>query len=59
MGACNQAELDPAPFEEVDRLKRGEDTGAKPKELFARYYEQLTRAVHRVNRFEKKGGTVH
>jgi predicted nucleotidyltransferase len=47
-----QAELDAAPFVEVERLKRGETTESDPKTLFARYYEELTKAVHRVDRFK-------
>ncbi len=54
---CRRAELNAAPFEAVDRLKRGEKGAAEDlKELFARYYDSLTRAVHRVNRFVTKQG---
>ena len=47
---AGRAELDASPFVEIARLKRGE-TAADPRGLFCRYYEELTRAVHRVNRF--------
>jgi predicted nucleotidyltransferase len=48
---CTRAELDPAPFNEVDRLKRGDKVETDPKALFYNYYEELTKAVHRVDRF--------
>lgn len=48
---CERAGLDPAPFREVDRLKRGESEVADPKKLFSRYYAELTRAVRTVDRF--------
>jgi len=54
---CKRAELDREPFDEVDRLKRGEPSESDLKVLFSRYYEQLTRAVHQVNRFDS-GGTA-
>ena len=46
-----RAELDRSPFDDVSRLKRGTDV-PDPGALFSRYYDQLTAAVHRVNRFE-------
>lgn len=52
---CSRAELDPSPFEEVGKLKRGEKTEADAKILFARYYDELTQAVHRVDRFAPPG----
>jgi predicted nucleotidyltransferase len=48
---CERAGLDRAPFGEVDALKRGEAVTEEPKELFARYYAQLTKAVATVDRF--------
>jgi hypothetical protein len=36
----------------VERLKHGDKSDADPKPLFSRYYQELTKAVHRVNRFE-------
>jgi hypothetical protein len=54
---CKRAELDREPFDDVDRLKRGEPSESDLKVLFSRYYEQLTRAVHQVNRFDS-GGTA-
>lgn len=53
---CRRAELDPAPFEAVDRLKRGEKPPAHLNALFADYYESLTEAVHLVNRFDSSQG---
>ncbi len=56
---CQRAGLDRVPFEEVAALKRGETPNADRKAVFARYYEQLTRAVHTVDRFQhaQGGGT--
>ena len=45
-----RAGLDPAPFAEADRLRRGERV-ASVRELFARYYAALDRAVEAVDRF--------
>jgi predicted nucleotidyltransferase len=53
---CARAELDRSPFDEVDRLKHGEKSETDPKPLFGRYYDELTKAVHRVNRFESNPG---
>jgi len=53
---CERAGLSAAPFEEVDRLKRGEDRTADAKALFLRYYAELTRAVRRVDRFDSAQG---
>ncbi len=53
---CARADIDPAPFTEVDRLKLGERSSTEPKATFARYYEALTRAVHAINRFEPHQG---
>ena len=49
---CKRAELDQAPFDEVDRLKHGERLSTDLKRLFSRYYSELTKAVARVDRFE-------
>ena len=53
---CGRAELDRAPFEEVDRLKHGEQVATGLKSLFSRYYDELTKAVARVDRFEVRPG---
>lgn len=53
---CGRAGLDSAPFLQVDRMKRGEDPSTDPKELFVRYYSELTKAVERVDRFEPEQG---
>jgi predicted nucleotidyltransferase len=47
---CERAGLDRTPFDEVGRLKRGERAAGDLRELFARYYAELTRAVALVNR---------
>ena len=54
---CEAAGLDRAPFEDVARLRRGERAVEGPKAIFARYYDQLTRAAHHVDRLETGGGT--
>jgi len=46
-----QADLDAAPFVEIEHLRSGEPTKSDPKALFGRYYEELTKAVRRVDRF--------
>ncbi len=48
---CARADLDRAPFEEVDRLRRGQKGTLDPNALFMSYYGELTKAVHRVDRF--------
>tara|TARA_B100000029_G_scaffold500326_1_gene571903 strand:+ start:125 stop:868 length:744 start_codon:yes stop_codon:yes gene_type:complete len=53
------AELDRAPFEEVARLKHGQSSSQEPKKLFARYYEELGKAVSRVDRFESSLGGLN
>lgn len=50
-----KAGLDPAPFEEVDRLRQG-GHAADPRGLFVRYHRAIEEAVHRVDRFEDAGG---
>ena len=53
------AELDRAPFDEVARLKHGQSVSQDPNKLFVRYYEELTKAVSRVDRFEPSSGGLH
>ncbi len=53
---CARAGLDRAAFEEVDRLKRGEGAAVDLKALFARYSEELNRAVGKVDRFDSRRG---
>jgi predicted nucleotidyltransferase len=52
---CATADLDPAPFEEIARLRHG-GKPADPRRLFLRYYDALHRAVQRVNRFDSQQG---
>jgi len=52
---CGRAGIDPAPFEEVERLRRG-GAAADPRGLFVRYHRSIEEAVHRVNRFDQAGG---
>jgi len=49
---CRRAEIDRTPFDEVDGLKRGRGSAGATRELFARYYGELSRAVLRIDRFE-------
>jgi len=53
---CQKAALQTAPFEAVDRLKRGEIAKEDPKKLFADYYDQLIQAVKMIDRFGTYGG---
>jgi predicted nucleotidyltransferase len=53
---CARAGLAGAPFEEVDRLKRGEEPPGDLKALFSRYHEQLTKVVGLVDRFHPGRG---
>ncbi|RZP28708.1 hypothetical protein EVA25_02740 [bacterium] len=53
------AELDRVPFDEVARLKHGQPVSKKSDELFVHYYEELTKAVSRVDRFEPSLGGSH
>ncbi len=54
---CTRGGLEAAPFEDVDRLKRGEKPQGDLKALFSRYHDQLTKAVGLVDRFHPgKGG---
>lgn len=53
---CERAGLDRGAFEEVDRLKRGEPVSQSSKNIFARYYKELTRAVGKVDRFGRQQG---
>ena len=50
------AELDHSPFDEVARLKHGQSVTKNPNELFTRYYQELTKAVTRVDRFKPTPG---
>ena len=51
---CRQAGLEAEAFTAVDRLKRGEGADGDLKAVFSRYYQELTRAVGKVDRFESK-----
>ncbi len=53
------AGIDPAPFDEVAQLKQGEAPRSDPSALFGRYYDALTAAVARIDRFAPRqiGGT--
>ena len=53
---CARAELDRGPFDDVALLKHGQATGMSPKPLFAKYYDELTEAVARIDRFELAAG---
>lgn len=53
---CDRADLDRSPFLEVDRLRSGEEEAGDLRALFARYYDALTRAVHRIERFQPRHG---
>jgi hypothetical protein len=57
---CDRAGLQAAPFEAAARLRRGDDSVAEadPKIIFARYYEQLERAVEFVDRLPQGGGDI-
>ena len=48
---CNRADINKTPFEEVDRLKHGENV-PDLKATFGRYYAALSQAVRVVDRFE-------
>jgi len=48
---CRKAEIDSSAFDEVDALKRGHGSTGATRELFARYYTALSRAVERIDRF--------
>jgi hypothetical protein len=53
---CQRAGLEAGPFEEVDRLKRGEEPKDALKTVFSSYYDQLSRAVEKIDRFGIQGG---
>jgi len=53
---CDWAELDRGPFEIVHRLKKGEEADGDLKALFARYYQELGKAVRAVDRFKTQRG---
>jgi hypothetical protein len=48
---CARAEIDHSPFDTILRLRGGEKLDIDPKSLFSNYYHELTKAVHRVDRF--------
>lgn len=48
---CARAELDQYPFDTIGAMRRKEKVDIDLEELFARYYEELTKAVQRVDRF--------
>ena len=48
---CTRAELDQFPFDTIGSIRRKEKVDIDLKELFARYYDELTKAVQRVDRF--------
>lgn len=50
------ADIDPAPFDEIAQLKHGEAPRADLTGLFARYYQALTAAVARIDRFAPPAG---
>jgi predicted nucleotidyltransferase len=52
---CQRAGIERAPFSEIERLKRGEASSRETKDLFRRYYEQLSEAVRHVDRFASRG----
>jgi predicted nucleotidyltransferase len=53
---CERAGLDRSAFDEVERLRRGEDPTSDAKAIFARYYAELTRAIGAVDRFDPSAG---
>ena len=53
---CAKAELDHAAFEAVDRLQRGGSPSGELKSIFSRYYDELGRAVGKVDRFDARQG---
>jgi len=53
---CARAGLEVEAFAAVDRLKRGEGADREPKAVFSRYYQELTRAVGKVDRFDSRQG---
>ncbi len=48
---CTRAELDQFPFDTIGSMRRKEKVEIDLKVLFARYYDELTKAVQRVDRF--------
>lgn len=49
---CKRAGIDKAPFEQAERLKRGDKPTAPIAEIFAAYYQALTDAVGAVDKFQ-------
>ena len=52
---CEHGGLDRTPFDRIRRLRGGEEPSVDTRSLFSSYYDELTKAVHRVNRFEPGG----
>jgi predicted nucleotidyltransferase len=48
---CTRAELDQFPFDTIGAIRRKEKVDIDLKVLYAQYYDELTKAVHRVDRF--------
>jgi hypothetical protein len=48
---CRRAELDPAPFVAVDKLRRGGSPDGPVPDLFARYHAAIASAVGAIDRF--------
>lgn len=48
---CTLAEIDPAPFAAVDRMRRGDKPGLSVAAVFDRYHAAIARAVGAVDRF--------
>ncbi len=53
---CEAIGLNRAPFDEVAGLRRGEKETRDLETIFARYYDQLTRAAERIDRLSIQGG---
>lgn len=53
---CKRTGQQPGPFDEVERLKRGERATSDLKAVFAAYYTELTRAVEAIDRFRTDQG---
>ena len=53
---CARAGLDAEAFSALDRLKRGDRVEGDLKSTFSRYYQELTRAVGKVDRFDSRQG---
>ncbi len=53
---CERAGIEVEPFRLVEALRRGEAVAEDPRRLFSRYYAELQRAVHAVDRFASGEG---